>query len=249
MMLRRIKHRCGLTRADVLVAVLLSLTALGLLGCGLASSREAAKRIECVNNLKQLGIAFHNFHDKNLTFPTESGSNPSFYQAILPFLGGDPEVQQAMGGDKTAAIKLFLCPSRRTSQMAPGKRDYGYAASAPAGVQAVLDSKTALTLTAITNANGSSNTLLLSHLWMDPKNYSSGDATDQGWATKNNSRSVNNTAKQDSDSSGTTTHIGGPHPHLVPCLFVDGHMQNIPFTWQNWSQAWNYTNSTPFTLP
>jgi prepilin-type processing-associated H-X9-DG protein len=84
---------------------------------------------------------------------------------------------------------------------------------------------------------------------MDPKHSSGGDPTDLGWATTNNSRPVNDTAKQDSDSSGSTNPIGGPHPNVMPSLFADGHVQNLPSSWAHWAKAWAFTNTTPFTLP
>jgi len=233
----------------------------GLLSCGLCGglvflgtqkAREAAKRIECTNNLKILGIALHTYHDNQAALPTEAGSAPSLYVPLLPYLEMQhvaQGLQQGDGGAASTPVKEFLCPSRRPIGSTPGgKRDYGYAASQGAE-KSILDTPAPLPLNAVANANGAGNTLLLAHVWIDPRNYQGGDPTDLGWATKNNARSVNNTAKQDNDPAGSTNHIGGPHPNVIPCLFADGHVQNMPYHFAHWVQAWSWTNTQPFPLP
>jgi hypothetical protein len=84
---------------------------------------------------------------------------------------------------------------------------------------------------------------------MNPANYASGDPTDLGWITKNNNRSVNNTAMEDTDPTGSISHIGGVHRNVLPCLFADGRVQNIPYTWGYWSNAWAWDNIQAFPLP
>ena len=54
-----------------------------------AGGREAARRIQCTNNLKQLGLAIQNYHDVNLTIPptgTANGPNLSMKARLLPFI-------------------------------------------------------------------------------------------------------------------------------------------------------------------
>jgi prepilin-type processing-associated H-X9-DG protein len=203
------------------------------------NQRERAKNLACSSNLRQLGIAAHNYHDTMGNFPTEGtgGLGASVFADLLPFVENEQ--------------KIFLCPSRRTPQMARGKRDFGYAATSGTGTagQSIFDTPMGAQLTAITNANGTSNTLLLSHVWMDPKNYSGGDPTDLGLNTKNNSRSINTTAKEDSDPSGSTSHIGGPHSGALTCLFADGHVQMIPYAFRQWAQMWAWDNTQPVALP
>jgi prepilin-type processing-associated H-X9-DG protein len=131
------------------------------------------------------------------------------------------------------------------------KRDYGYASSSGTGSagQSILDTPEGATLTAIRSKNGTTNTLMLSHLWMSPTHYAGGDPTDLGWQAGNNSRSINDTAKQDSDSTGSTSHIGGPHPNALPCLFADGHIQDVPYDFAYWARMWAWDNTKPFPMP
>lgn len=240
MLYHRGLRRRGINRVEAAAAGALSCVALCLMSCGMLSSRNSADRIVCVNNLRQLGIALHTVHDAQGRFPTESGAHPSFYKPVLPYM------EQA-GAEDNRPIKEFLCPSRRNPTTAPGKRDYGYAASNGGGSAgaSVLDPPDGVTLGEIANKNGTANTLLLSHLWLDPQHYNGGDPTDLGWATKNNSRTINNAAKPDADTTGSIQYIGGPHPNVCPSLFADAHVANLPYTFAQWAQAWAWTNTEP----
>jgi hypothetical protein len=147
---------------------------------------------------------------------------------------------------------LFLCPSRSNGTVAQGgKRDFGYAATAGTGSagKSIFDTPEGATLAEIEKCNGTQNTLMLSHLWMDPTTYGGGDPTDLGWATKNNSRSINNTAKRDDDPSGGTWHIGGPHRGALPSLFADGSVRPVPYDFANWNLHWAYDNTQSFVPP
>lgn len=235
----------------------------GLLSCGLCAglffvgnqySKEVAKRVHCMNNLKQLGIAIHIYSDTNDSLPTEAGANPSFYVPLLPYMELQHVAAGMQQGNSAAAstpVREFLCPSRRGVGSTPGgKRDYGYAASSQSGAS-VLDhsGKPPLTLGAIGNVNGTSNTLLLAHVWMDPKNYEGGDPTDLGWVTKNNARSINNAAFQDTDANGSIKALGGPHKEGAIVLFADGTVRPVPYQFSHWAQAWSWQNTTPVPLP
>jgi prepilin-type N-terminal cleavage/methylation domain-containing protein/prepilin-type processing-associated H-X9-DG protein len=94
----------GFTLIELLVVIAIIAVLIALLLPAVQAAREAARRSSCVNNLKQIGLALHNYHDVNGTFPMGAGSgwytasapyynskhNWSIHAAILPMLGQVP---------------------------------------------------------------------------------------------------------------------------------------------------------------
>ena len=90
------KARRGFTLIELLVVIAIIAVLIALLLPAVQAAREAARRAKCVNNLKQLGIAIHNYCDANGAIPpTEATGFPtgtmmndfSMKVRILPFLG------------------------------------------------------------------------------------------------------------------------------------------------------------------
>lgn len=124
----------GFTLVELLVVIAIIGTLVGLLMPAVQASRESARRSECINNLRQLGLAFQNHVSAQGVFPSggwEWTDAPTYRQnqpvygaeqragwgfQILPYVEG--ETSSAAGPVAAIATpqSVFFCPSRRQPQ-------------------------------------------------------------------------------------------------------------------------------------
>lgn len=137
------RSRVGFTLVELLVVIAIIGVLVGLLLPAVQAAREAARRMQCTNNLKQIGLAMHNYHDTLLSFPYghrlertgDTKRRDCWYHRLLPYIEqttysnlyeayNDPYANEYIHRmpASIAGIKVpaFMCPSDASSPAVGG---------------------------------------------------------------------------------------------------------------------------------
>ncbi len=137
--LRPLRSRAGMTLIELLVVIAIIAILMALLIPAVQMARESARRTECRNHLKQIGLALENYHATNRIYPPASIREPAFLNngrdeprsvwtiSILPFLDASalyesylPTVSTEDSANKQlrdASVPGYLCPTDTGSEI------------------------------------------------------------------------------------------------------------------------------------
>jgi prepilin-type N-terminal cleavage/methylation domain-containing protein/prepilin-type processing-associated H-X9-DG protein len=138
------RRRSGFTLIELLVVIAIIAVLIGLLLPAVQKVRDAANRMSCQNNLKQLALAVHNYHDTNAKFPpgnvyrANAQGRFDYYEtwtiSILPYIEQDnlyklynPNIPNAISDAQNRAmatlrqtfVKTYTCPSDGSGAFTP----------------------------------------------------------------------------------------------------------------------------------
>jgi prepilin-type N-terminal cleavage/methylation domain-containing protein len=139
------RHRPGFTLIELLVVIAIIALMMALLLPAIQKVREAANKLICASNLRQVAIAVHHYHNDNNRLPPVISANgfkgfgfTSAFTMILPYVEQDniakdyrPEIPPTSPPNDAIAnrpLKIFLCPTMELPNLPPNPTysSYGF---------------------------------------------------------------------------------------------------------------------------
>ena len=231
--------RRGFTLIELLVVIAIIAVLIGLLVPAVQKVREAANRMTCTNNLKQMGLAFMSLHDvtgkfpdggkngsdapvsnaANTTFPTNRNEWSWTFQ-ILPFIEQDALYKTTNDTVvQSGVVKTYYCPSRRSAMTygGVGKTDYA-GSSGTNGSNGILVRMGSSTVRIADITDGTSNTVMLGEKRLKRDKFGNSYDDNESYVSPGWDSEIERRATTDTDSANC-----GPNPDIAITV-------NPPFT-------------------
>jgi prepilin-type N-terminal cleavage/methylation domain-containing protein len=178
--MKSVSPRRGFTLVELLVVIAVIGILVALLLPAVQAARETARRSSCTNNLKQVALAFQNYHDTHKSFPYGGddgptaccSADPGYYHNyswayhIMPFLEQQNLYDQGTANFNvldTSIVAAYYCPSRRQVRLYKGDAKSDYAANGGrngTSNDGIVETSTRAPITFSDILDGTSNTML-----------------------------------------------------------------------------------------
>jgi prepilin-type N-terminal cleavage/methylation domain-containing protein len=245
------KLRSAFTLIELLVVIAIIAILIALLVPAVQKVREAAARTQSTNNLKNIGLAVHSYHDANkrLPFPgiggtfanqTNQDSGPWAYH-ILPYLDQQPMYALGNGTNNGPQVGLavYLCPGRGRAPVATSSTAIGpytdYAINSrinngdnSSSVNASSNSRR----TMVSVTDGTSNTIFAGHEYLQVSLYTStsGDNWRESiWQANGGTNRTGNDGFLRDGTTGQGNRWGSPFSQGAMFVVLDGTVRMFPY--------------------
>lgn len=170
--------KSGITLMEILVVIGVIAILLSITIPAIQSAREASRRVSCINNLRNLGIAIHNYESSYRVLPPLSGPfNHSMFVSLLPFLEQQslfdryrfdwdgPGAEESNNKFRESAPPGFMCPSNgslvpRSDYLVNQGNRYLFPSNGPFAVMSMMRDRNQTRFIDITT--GTSNVIAMS---------------------------------------------------------------------------------------
>jgi prepilin-type N-terminal cleavage/methylation domain-containing protein len=253
--------RRAFTLIELLVVIAIIAILIGLLLPAVQKVRAAAARLSSQNNLKQIGLALHNYHDSNSAVPTGAlftnlgAPYPGWSTTMLPFIEQQALYDLARAGapNRAVGVKTYLCPGRGRNPSNGITSPQGPVTDYAINGVSFNPITVKISMSALTSANGSSNTVFVGEKSMDPASYNGSTNWDECIYEGNGGANRSDYVIMKDGPGGANNYWGSPFGSFTVVSMCDGSVRSVnssaggsattPF-----GRALNWTNNVPFTL-